>query len=50
MDASTEDDELNDFEVEKAHKQEEISGCGESRSSCVKILLKGIVATYDTAT
>ena len=30
-------DELkNDFEVEEAHKQEEISGCGESRSSCVK--------------
>ena len=41
-------DELKNLEVEKAHKQEEISWCGESRSSCVKILLKGIVATYDT--
>ena len=43
-------DELKDIEVEKAHKQEEVLRCGESRSSCVKILLKGIVATYDTAT
>ena len=41
-------DELNDIGVVEAHKQEEISRCGESRSSCVKILLKGIVATYDT--
>ena len=43
-------DELKDIEVAIAHKQEFISWCGGSRSSCVKDSLKGIVATYDTAT